>query len=70
MLERLDVPWCAIGGLAVNHWAPVVTADVDPARRPSKRQKDLLDILRLVEAHPALEPLLPEEVGQRIRSLR
>jgi hypothetical protein len=153
VLERLDVPWCVIGGLAVNHWAaePVVTADVDlvialdrvedaiaaltaegftaerhpwsvnlgggsklsiqisteafyrdfpsravaadvwgilmrvasmedtlqgklaayadPARRPSKRQKDLLDIMRLVETHPALERLLPEEVGQRIRSL-
>ncbi len=30
-LEKLDVPWCAIGGIAVNHWAeePVVTRDVD-----------------------------------------
>ncbi len=30
-LERADVPWCAIGGVAVNHWAaqPVVTQDVD-----------------------------------------
>jgi len=153
VLERLDVPWCVIGGLAVNHWAaePVVTADVDlvialerveaavaalvqedfrverhpwsvnlhgqskvsvqifteeryrefparavaadvwgilmrvasredtlqgklaayadPERRPSKRQKDLLDIMRMVEAHPALESRLPEEVCQRIRSL-
>ncbi|MEI8242572.1 MAG: nucleotidyl transferase AbiEii/AbiGii toxin family protein [bacterium] len=154
VLERLDVPWCVIGGLAVNHWAaePVVTADVDlvialdrvedaiaalaaegftterhpgsvnlagrsklsiqisteefyrafpsravaadvwgilmrvasladtlqgklaayadPGRRPSKRQKDLLDVMRLVEAHPTLETLLPEEVRQRIRSLQ
>ena len=152
VLERLDLPWCVIGGLAVNHWAaePVVTADVDlvialdrmdeavnalaaeefvserhawsinlrgkskvsiqisteelyrdfptravaadvwgilmrvatledtlqgklaayvdPARRPSKRQKDLLDILRLVEAHPAIEAQLPEVVRQRLRS--
>lgn len=30
-LERLDIPWCAIGGVAVNHWAeePMVTQDVD-----------------------------------------
>jgi hypothetical protein len=30
-LERGDVQWCAIGGLAVNHWAsePMVTQDVD-----------------------------------------
>ena len=30
-LERADVRWCAIGGVAVNHWAaePVVTRDVD-----------------------------------------
>jgi hypothetical protein len=30
-LERTDVAWCAIGGVAVNHWAaqPVVTQDVD-----------------------------------------
>lgn len=30
-LERRDIPWCAIGGVAVNHWAeePMVTQDVD-----------------------------------------
>jgi hypothetical protein len=30
-LERADVAWCAIGGLAVNHWArePMVTQDLD-----------------------------------------
>jgi hypothetical protein len=30
-LERADVPWCAIGGIAVNYWAaePMVTQDVD-----------------------------------------
>ncbi len=30
-LERTDIPWCAIGGVAVNHWAvePMVTQDVD-----------------------------------------
>ena len=30
-LERADLAWCAIGGVAVNHWAaePMVTQDVD-----------------------------------------
>jgi hypothetical protein len=153
VLERLDVPWCVIGGLAVNHWAaePVVTGDVDivialecvdgavsglesegfkaerhpwsvnlsgaskvsiqisteemyrafpsravaadvwgilmrvaaledtlrgklaaysdPARRPSKRQKDFLDIMRLTEAHPTLDVYLPDEIRQRISNV-
>ena len=152
VLERLDVPWCVIGGVAVNHWAeePIVTADVDlvialervdeavlaleaegfkterfpwsvnlkggskvsvlisteeryrqfPARavaadvwgilmrvasledtlegklaaysdarrRPSKRQKDWLDILRLVESHPALEDALPEDIRVKLKA--
>jgi len=31
VLERADVAWCAIDGVAVNHWAeePMVTQDVD-----------------------------------------
>jgi hypothetical protein len=30
-LERAELSWCAIGGIAVNHWAaePMVTRDVD-----------------------------------------
>lgn len=30
-LERADISWCTIGGIAVNHWAqePMVTRDVD-----------------------------------------
>jgi hypothetical protein len=30
-LESKDISWCAIGGVAVNHWAdePMVTQDVD-----------------------------------------
>ena len=30
-LEKADIVWCAIGGVAVNHWAqePMVTQDVD-----------------------------------------
>jgi Nucleotidyl transferase AbiEii toxin, Type IV TA system len=150
VLERLEVPWCMIGGLAVNYWAeePMATADVDvviaaervdaavaaltdtgfqakrfewsidlkrsskvsmqirtdplyrefpsrsvPAdvhgilmrvaslsdtlagkvvawrdktRRPSKRQKDLLDIMRLVESHPELKSDLPPDVAMRL----
>lgn len=149
-LERLEIPWCMIGGLAVNHWAeePLATADVDivialervdqavqalvdagfkanrfewsinlhgtsqvsvqisteafyaqfpsrgvsadvhgilmrvasledtlagkvaawrdQARRPSKRQKDLLDVMRLVESHPELRPSLPPELANRM----
>ena len=30
-LEKADIVWCVIGGIAVNHWAeePMVTQDVD-----------------------------------------
>lgn len=30
-LERADIPWCAVDGVAVNHWAkePMVTQDLD-----------------------------------------
>jgi hypothetical protein len=149
-LERREIPWCVIGGLAVNHWAeePMATADVDivvaterveeavkaleaagfaaqrfewsinlkghskvsvqistesfyqgvpdraipadvhgillrvaslqdtlrgkikawrePERRASKRQKDLTDIFRLLEAHPELQSLLPDDVLMRM----
>jgi len=29
-IERADIPWCAISGVAVHHWAeePLVTQDV------------------------------------------
>jgi Nucleotidyl transferase AbiEii toxin, Type IV TA system len=149
-LERREIPWCMIGGLAVNHWSeePLATADVDlvialdrieegvtaltdagfqaarhawsinfqgrskvsvqisteefyrefPARsvpadvhgllmrvacledtlkgklkafqdserRPSKRRKDLLDLMRLAESHPELTRLLPAEVQAKM----
>ena len=149
-LESLEIPWCMIGGLAVNHWArePMATADVDlviaseriedavatlkaagfseerfdwsinmkgqskvsiqistedfykefparavpadvhgilmrvagledtlkgkiaaysdPGRRPSKRQKDLTDISRLIEAHPQLASQLPQSISDRL----
>ena len=37
-------------------------AYLNQSRRRSKRQKDLADIMRLVEADPTLEPQLPENV--------
>ena len=150
-LEHREIPWCMIGGLAVNHWAkePMSTADVDvviaaerveeavkalrvagfsakkfhwsvnlkgrskvsvqisteeayrefparsvpadihgilmrvaslpdtlrgkilawqdPERRATKRQKDLLDIMRLVEAHPKLGKLLPAALAKKVK---
>jgi hypothetical protein len=153
-LERAELRWCAIGGIAVNHWAaePMVTRDVDfvvaideidravaaleaagfeaerhdwsinfrgrsqvslqlstedfyrefparsvpadvhgillrvaclddtvagkikawqtPERRPSKVIKDLGDIARLVEAHPAVADSLPAEVRQALNPQR
>ena len=150
-LERADVTWCVIGGVAVNHWAaqPMVTQDVDlvvaaadleravksledagfraerfawsvnfkgrsavsvqlstesfyadfparavaadvygillrvaaledtllgkvkawsdPERRQSKRLKDLADIARLVEAHPRLWALLPDDLKSQVQ---
>lgn len=39
-----------------------VWAATDPARRPSKRLKDLADLARLLEAAPHLRPLVPPEV--------
>ena len=150
-LERADIAWCAIGGVAVNHWAeqPMVTQDVDlvvasdavertvalleaegflserfewsvnfkgrsavsiqlstedfyrdfpsravpadvhgillrvasledtlrgkikawsePARRQSKRIKDLADIVRLVEAHSHLWSALSEDLKRQVQ---
>lgn len=37
-------------------------AYLDETRRPSKRQKDLADIFRLVENHPHLKELLPQTI--------
>lgn len=149
-LEECNIPWCMIGGLAVNHWSlePMTTADVDlviasekvedaadalkslgftekrfqwsinfkgesnvsiqvsteemyldfparsipatvhgipmrvasledtlrgkiaaykdPERRPSKRQKDLSDISRLLEAHPEIKELIPALIYNKL----
>ena len=42
-----------------------IAAFRDAQRRPSKRQKDLADILRLLEAHPALADTIPADVRSR-----
>ncbi len=38
----------------------------DPTLRPSKRQKDLADIARLLEAYPGLRASVPESVLRRL----
>jgi len=38
----------------------------DVTRRGSKRQKDLADILRLVEEYPRLKELLPQSIKEKI----
>jgi hypothetical protein len=43
-----------------------VWAAQDPKRRPSKRQKDLAGISRLLEAHPELRPGVPQDVLDRL----
>jgi hypothetical protein len=43
-----------------------VWAALDPTRRPSKRQKDLADIARLLDAHPDLRDRVPPEILARL----
>lgn len=43
-----------------------VWAASDSTRRPSKRQKDLADISRLLERFPALESLVPPDLRSRL----
>jgi hypothetical protein len=43
-----------------------VWAAQDPTRRPSKRQKDLADIARLIETHPALRERVPRAILDRL----
>ncbi len=41
-------------------------AVMDVSRRPSKRQKDLADIARLLKAYPDLRQKVPAEVLDRL----
>jgi hypothetical protein len=43
-----------------------IWAALDDTRRPSKRQKDLADILRLVESRPALAALIPRVLIKKL----
>lgn len=43
-----------------------VWAVLDPGRRPSKRQKDLADIARLIESRPEFRAAVPAEVLGRL----
>jgi hypothetical protein len=43
-----------------------IWAVLDPAHRSSKRQKDLADIARLLEAYPHLRQRVPEQVLARL----
>lgn len=43
-----------------------VWAVTDAARRPSKRQKDLADIARLIEVYPSLREQVPSEVLSKL----
>jgi len=45
-----------------------VWAALDSGRRPSKRQKDLADIARILEGHPDLRSQVPAEVLDRLVS--
>ena len=56
-LERHDISWCAIGGVAVNHWAaePMVTQDVDfvvTARDMERAVKTLCEAGFTAARHP------------------
>jgi hypothetical protein len=43
-----------------------VWAYMDKERRKSKRQKDLADILRILEAYPDFEEALPETLRDKL----
>ncbi len=49
-------------------FAGKIAAFQDPKRRGSKRQKDLLDIVRLIESHPRLKMLLPVKIRSLVEA--
>ena len=46
-----------------------IWAYLDSTRRMSKRQKDLVDIIRLTEVKPELESQLPDEIQKRLKEI-
>lgn len=43
-----------------------IWAALDPSRRPSKRQKDLADIARMIESYPHIRERVPGEILARL----
>ncbi len=56
-LERSDVPWCIIGGVAVNHWAeePMVTKDVDFVVAAEEVERIIEEMARVGFKHERFE---------------
>jgi hypothetical protein len=59
---RLSLPVASLADVLQGK----VWAATDPARRASKRQKDLADIARLLEAYPFLRAHVPTEVLDKL----
>jgi hypothetical protein len=67
LFEEQHIAYCVIGGQGVNAYVePLVSLDLDPERHGSKRQKDLADIARLIEAYPQLRERVPAEIMERL----
>ena len=65
--ERRDVLGLALPVASIEDTLQgKVWAVTDPTRRASKRQKDLADIARILEAGPALRSRVPEAVLGRL----
>ena len=43
-----------------------IWAWTDPERRPTKRKKDELDLMRIAEAFPKLRPKIPREIVEQL----
>jgi hypothetical protein len=60
--------WVTNGG--ASDFAKVVRGKVwawqDEQRRPTKRKKDELDLMRIAEAHPELRRLIPAEIVKQL----
>lgn len=56
------------GGSLEDTLAGKLKAYREPDRRPSKRQKDLADLSRLIESHPEIQSKIPEAILSRLES--
>jgi predicted nucleotidyltransferase len=43
-----------------------VWAWTDESRRPTKRKKDELDLMRILEKYPETRAMMPEEIGKQV----